>query len=191
MPKFRESKTAKNLLISFSAEAQARTRYDFFANQAKDEGYIQISKIFTETALQEYQHALRFFKFFNGGKYKTDWNFPAGVIKDTYSNLISSAELEHHVHTEMYPVFAAIAEEEGFQRAADTLNAINVSEIKHEEIFLELADNIKTNILFRRAEDRVWKCLSCGYIHTGKNAPEKCPACVKPEGYFELYVKNW
>lgn len=191
MPKFRESKTAQNLLISFSAEAQARTRYDFFATRAKDDGYIQIAKIFTETALQEYEHALRFFKFFNGGKYNTDWGFPAGVIKDTYANLISSAELERQVHTEMYPVYAKIAEEEGFQRAADTLNAINVSEIKHEETFLELAENIKNNTVFNRAEGSVWKCLSCGYIHTGKSAPEKCPACVKPEGYFELYIKNW
>lgn len=191
MPKFRESKTAKNLLISFSAEAQARTRYDFFARRAKDEGYIQISKIFTETALQEYEHALRFFKFFNGGEYETAWKFPAGVIKTTYANLISSAELEHHVHTEMYPVYAKIADEEGFERAADTLNAINVAEIKHEEIFLELAENIKSNISFNRSEDKVWRCLSCGYIHTGKSAPDKCPACVKPEGYFELYIKNW
>lgn len=191
MIKFRESRTAKNLLISFSAEAQARTRYDFFAGKAKDEGYIQISKIFTETALQEYEHALRFFKFFNGGEYRTDWGFPAGVIKDTYSNLIASAELERHVHTDMYPVFAKIAEEEGLGRAADTLNAINVSEIQHEEIFLELAENIKNNRMFNRSEDKVWKCLSCGYIHNGKRAPDKCPACVKPEGYFELFIKNW
>jgi rubrerythrin len=191
MTKFRESRTAKNLQISFSAEAQARTRYDFFAKRAEEEEFIHISRIFSETAMQEYEHALRFFKFFNGGDLETTWSFPTGVIKDTYANLISSAELEHQVHTEMYPVFASIAVEEGFQRAADTLNAISISERMHEEVFLELADNIKNKIVFSRDETMVWRCLSCGYIHQGNSAPDKCPACVKPEGFFEIYIKNW
>lgn len=191
MPKFRESQTAKNLLISFEAEAQARSRYDFFASKAEDEGFIQIGKIFSETATQEHEHALRFFKFFNGGDQEATWRFPTGVIKDTYTNLLSSAELERYVHTEMYPVFAKVAEEEGFQRAADTLNAINVSEINHEQVFLELANNIKNNRVVKRSEETVWRCLSCGYIHHGTAAPDKCPACVKPAGYFELYLRNF
>ncbi len=79
MAGFRESKTAKNLLVSFSAEAQARTRYNFFATQAREDGYIQISKLFDETAQQEYEHALRFFKFFNGGELEITGKFPAGA----------------------------------------------------------------------------------------------------------------
>ena len=191
MAKLRESRTAKNLQISFSAEAQARTRYDFFARRAEDDGYIQVAKIFSETAQQEYEHALRFFKFFNGGELETTWSFPTGVIKDTYANLIASAALEHQVHTEMYPVFADIALEEGFERAADTLNAISVAEKNHEEVFLELAENIKNETAFKKDTSMVWRCLSCGYIHIGNEAPDKCPACVKPEGYFEIFVKNW
>lgn len=191
MIKFRESRTAKNLLISFSAEAQARTRYDFFAKRAKDEEFIQISKIFSEIALQEYEHALRFFKFFNEGELETSWSFPTGVIRDTYSNLISSADLEHYVHTEMYPVFASIALEEGFQKAADILNAISIAERNHEEIFLELSDNIKNKTVFKRNKSEMWRCLSCGYIHNGNSPPDKCPACVKTEGYFEIFMKNW
>ena len=68
MVSFRESRTARNLQISFSAEAQARSRYNFFARRAEDDGYIQIARLFDETADQEHEHALRFFKFFNGGE---------------------------------------------------------------------------------------------------------------------------
>jgi rubrerythrin len=191
MVAFRDSKTAKNLLISFSLETQARTRYNFFADRARSEGYIQIAGIFDETAQQECEHALRFFKFFNGGDLEITWTFPAGVIEDTRSNLLSAADLEHLVHTSMYPGFAKIAMEEGFQRAADTLNAISVAERQHEKIYRELAANLARDRAFKRSEKKEWRCLSCGYIHGGEEAPEKCPACVKPVGYFELLCENW
>lgn len=191
MVSFRESQTAKNILLSYSAETQARTRYDFFATQAKDDGFIQISKLFTETAEQEYEHALRFFKFFNGGKLSISGTFPAGVIEDTHSNLLQSAELELYVHDELYAVFAKTAEEEGFARAADTFHAINVSEKCHENMFRELADNLVTGRVFKRDTVVTWKCLSCGYHHEGDTPPDKCPACVKPRGYFEVWNKNW
>ncbi len=191
MIKFRESCTAKNLHISFAAETQARTRYDFFANKARDEGFIQIAKIFNETADQEFEHALRFFKFFNGGELEMKWVFPTGVIKDTRANLLSAAALEKYVSEEMYAQFAETAEKEGFARAEDTFKNIIVAEEHHEKLYLELADNIAGNRVFEKEEEKVWRCLSCGYLHTGKAAPKKCPACVKPRGYFELLYKNW
>jgi rubrerythrin len=188
---FRDSRTAKNLLISFSAEAQARTRYNFFAGRAREENYIQIARIFDETAEQEYEHALRFFKFFNGGEMEIRWPFPAGVIEDTRSNLLSSAELELYVHGTMYRLFAEIAREEGMTRAAETLDAISVAERHHEQIFRELAENIDVGRIFSRPEETVWKCLGCGYLHSGTEPPAKCPACVRPRGYFEMLGKNW
>ena len=191
MVKFRESQTAKNLHISFGAETQARTRYDFFANKARDDGYIQIAKIFKETADQEFEHALRFFKFFNGGELEMKWVFPTGVIKDTRANLLSAAALEKYVSEDMYARFAEIAKEEGFERAEDTFNNIIVAEEHHEKLYLELAENIARDRVFQKDEERIWRCLSCGYLHTGKSAPEKCPACVKPTGYFELLYENW
>lgn len=191
MMKFRESNTAKNLHTSFAAETQARTRYDFFANKARDEGYIQIAKIFNETANQEFEHALRFFKFFNGGELEIKWVFPTGVIKDTRANLLSAAALEHYVSQDMYAKFALEAKEEGFARAEDTFNNIIVAEAHHETMYLELAENIKKERVFQKDEEQVWRCLSCGYLHTGKSAPRKCPACVKPTGYFELLYENW
>ena len=188
---FRQSKTAKNILTSFAAEAQARTRYNFFARRAEDDGFIQIANLFDETAAQEYEHALRFFKFFNGGELEVQWNFPAGVIEDTHANLISSAELELYVHEVMYKGYAQIALDEGFKRAADTFDAISVAERHHEELFRELADNIESERIFSRDEDMSWKCIGCGYIHVGTEPPKKCPACVRPPGYFELLKKNW
>jgi rubrerythrin len=191
MVKFRESRTAVNLHTSFAAETQARTRYDFFANKARDEGFIQIAKIFDETAGQEFEHALRFFKFFNGGALEINWAFPTGVIKDTRANLLSAAALEKYVSDDMYAKFAEIAKEEGFARAEDTFLKIIVAEKHHEKMYLELAENIATDKVFQKDEEKVWRCLSCGYIHTGRAAPEKCPACVKPTGYFELLYQNW
>jgi rubrerythrin len=191
MVAFRESRTAKNLLTSFAAEAQARSRYNFFADQARTDGFMQMGRLFDETAAQEHEHALRFFKFFNGGELEIQWTFPAGVIKDTHANLIASAELEFYVHDTMYKGFAAIAREEGFERAADTLDMISVAEKNHEQLFRELAENIVTGRTFSREEEKLWRCLNCGYLHTGKAAPEKCPACVKPQGHFELLGKNW
>ena len=191
MGSFRESKTAKNLLISYSAEAQARTRYNFFARRAEDDGYMQIARFFDETAQQEYEHALRFFKFFNGGELEICWNFPTGVIEETYANLLSSADLELYVHDVMYKNFALIATDEGFKRAADTFDAISVSEQHHEKLFRELAANIENELVFSRAKETTWKCLGCGYLHQGSEAPSKCPACVKPQGFFELLAENW
>ena len=191
MEKFRESRTAKNLLISYAFESQATTRYIFFSNKAKEDGYIQISNIFKEISDQELEHALRFFKFFNGGELEVTSSFLTGVIKTTYDNLIASADLEKNVHTELYPGFAKIGRAEGFDRAADFWDAISIAEAQHEKTFLTLADNLKTGRIFNRNEKRVWRCSNCGYIHEGENAPEKCPACVRPIGFFELFAEAW
>jgi rubrerythrin len=191
MGSFRDSQTAKNLLTSYAFESQAYTRYTFFANKAIEDNYIQIAGIFRETADQELEHALRFFKFFNGGELEIKATFLTGVIKSTYDNLIASGDLEHNVHTNLYPGFAAVARQEGFERAAETWDAISKAEEQHEKNFFALAENIKSGRIFSRNEEMTWRCKSCGYIHHGKTPPEKCPACVKPPGYFELFVTNW
>lgn len=191
MGKFRESQTATNLLTSFAGESQARNRYTYFAHRAGEEGYSQIADIFEETANQECEHALRFFKFFNGGEMEITWSFPAGVILGTYENLVAAADGERYEHTEMYPGFAAVARDEGFARAADTWEAISVSEKQHEKRYRELAANLKADRVFRRDQEMVWRCRNCGYLHTGQEAPEKCPACVRPQGVFELLAENW
>jgi rubrerythrin len=191
MIKFRESRTARNLMLSFAGESQARNRYTYFSRRAADDGYIQISDIFEETANQECEHALRFFKFFNGGELEITGSFPSGVIQSTYENLIAAADGEKFEHSELYPSFAKIARDEGFERAADTWDAISISEKQHEKRYRELAANILADRVFKRDEQRVWRCLNCGYVHTGNEAPDKCPACVHPKEFFELLAENW
>ena len=191
MGKFRVSRTAKNLLASFAGESQARNRYTYFSRRAKEEGYIQIADIFEETAGHECEHALRFFKFFNGGELEITAAYPAGVIKSTYENLIAAAQGEKFEYSELYPGFAKIARDEGFGRAAETWDAISVSEKQHEKRYRELAANIKADKVFKRAAEETWRCRNCGYLHIGDQAPEECPACVHPQGYFELLGENW
>jgi rubrerythrin len=189
--KFKESRTAKNLLISYAFETQANARYRFFAEKAGKDGYIQIANLFEETAEQEFEHALRFFKFFNGGELEITASFLTGVIKGTHENLLASADLEHRVGMSMYPEFAEIAREEQYQRAADLWDAITVAERQHEKSFLALAKNIENNKVFKRDQKTVWRCSNCGYLHEGTEAPDKCPACVQPTGYFELFCEPW
>ncbi len=191
MGKFKESQTAKNLLISYAFESQANTRYRFFSDKAEKDEYIQIAAIFKEIAEQEFEHALRFFKFFNEGELEITASFLTGAIKSTYDNLKSSAALENKVHTNLYPGFAAVARQEKYERAAETWDAIIVAERHHEKSFLILADNIKSGKIFKRDKPVMWRCMNCGYLHEGLEAPEQCPACVRPTGYFEMITKTW
>lgn len=185
------SKTEKNILTAFAGESQARNRYTYFASKARDEGYIQIAQIFEETANQEKEHAKRLFKLLEGGNVEIQASFPAGVIGTTAENLREAASGEHYEWTEMYPTFAQVAEEEGFTNIAAIFRAIAVAEKQHEKRYQALKTNIDNGRVFRREKPVVWRCINCGYIHEGTEAPEICPSCAHPQGYFELLGENW
>lgn len=191
MKSLKGSQTEKNILIAFAGESQARNRYDYFAKQAQKDGYNQISSIFTETALQEKEHAKRLFKFLEGGEVEITAAYPAGVIAPTPANLKAAAEGEHYECTEMYPGFAKIAEAEGYKELADIFLHIAVAEKFHEKRYLELLGNIEADRVFKRDESVSWRCRNCGFIHEGASAPELCPACAHPKAYFELTPRNW
>lgn len=191
MSQLKGSRTEKNLLAAFAGESQARNRYIYFASQARKEGYVQISDIFTETADQEKEHAKRLFKFLEGGEVEVSGFFPAGVIGTTVENLKAAAIGEHYEHTEMYPGFAKIAREDGFNEIADVFTAIAVAEKQHEKRYLDLAANIESGIVFKREKTVVWRCRNCGYLHEGTEAPQTCPACAHPQAHFELLGENW
>ena len=191
MPKLNGSKTERNLLTAFAGESQARNRYTFFASAAKNEGLQQISTIFEETANQEKEHAKRLFKLLEGGEVEVTASFPAGVIGSTLENLKESAAGEHHEHTEMYPGFAKVAREEGFQQVAKVFEAIAVAEKQHEKRYNDLAANIEAGTVFKREKKVVWRCRNCGYLHEGTEAPEVCPACAHAQAHFELLGENW
>ena len=185
------SKTEKNLLTAFAGESQARNRYTYFASQAKKDGFEQIASIFEETANQEKEHAKRLFKFLEGGEVEVTAAFPAGVIGTTLENLKASAAGENYEHTEMYPEFAKTASEEGFNDIATVFEAIAIAEKQHEKRYVDIASNIEAGRVFRRDTDVVWRCRNCGYLHTGKEALEVCPACAHPQAYFELLGENY
>ena len=183
--------TEKNLLTAFAGESQARNRYTYFASQAKKDGLVQIQSIFEETANQEKEHAKRLFKFLEGGEVEVQAKFPAGVIGSTLENLKAGAAGEHYEHTEMYPGFAKTAREEGFEAIANVFMAIAVAEKQHEKRYLDLAANIEAGRVFKRDTEVVWRCRNCGYLHTGNEAPEACPACAHPQAHFELLGENY
>jgi rubrerythrin len=185
------SKTEKNLLTAFAGESQARNRYTYFASRAKKDGFVQIADIFEETANQEKEHAKRFFKFLEGGDVEIQAAFPAGVIGTTAENLKAAAGGEHDEWSSMYPAFAAVAREEGFEEIARVFTAVCVAEKQHENRYLGLLANVEAGTVFKKKEKVVWRCRNCGYLHEGTEAPGKCPACAHPQAHFELLAENW
>lgn len=185
------SQTERNLLMAFAGESQARNRYTYFASQARNDGYIQIAQIFEETANQEKEHAKRFFKFLQGGEVKIECAFPAGVVAATADNLLAAANGEHEEWSSMYPGFAALARDEGFKAIAAVFDMISVAERQHERRYRGLLDSIRSGRVFKREAAVKWRCLNCGYVHEGLEAPGACPACAHPQAYFELLAENW
>lgn len=172
------SRTEGNLKTAFAGESQARNKYTYYASVAKKEGYEQIANIFIETADNEKEHAKRLFKFLNG-------------IGDTKANLKDAAAGENYEYTTMYKDFEKIARDEGFTEIADVFREIGEVEERHEARFLKLLENINNNSVFKKDHPVRWKCLNCGYIHEGTEAPEICPACAHPRSYYELFVETY
>ena len=189
MASLKGSQTEKNILTAFAGESQARNRYTFYSKKAKKDGFVQIAQIFDETAAQEKAHASRLFKLLEGGEVQVTAAFPAGMVGATYDNLMDAAAGERYEYTEMYPGFAQVARDEGFDAAAMVMEAI--AEQQHEKRYVELAGNIKADRVFKREQVAKWSCLNCGYVAEALEAPEMCPACAHSQAYFELLGENW
>ena len=185
------TKTEKNLLAAFAGESQARNRYTFFASVAKKEGYEQISAIFKETADNEKEHAKVFFKHLQGGEVEIIAGYPAGVIGTTEKNLLAAAEGEKMEWGSIYPNFAKIAEEEGFPKVAQSFKEIGEVEEYHEKRYRKLLENVKKGNVFKKEKPTKWKCINCGYVHEGTEAPDICPACNHPQSYYEVWTEPY
>jgi len=174
------SKTEQNLMTAFSGEAQARTKYTFYASKAKKEGFVQIANIFNETAENEKEHAKIWFKLLHNG------------ISTTAENLLDAAAGEHYEWTEMYAEFAKVASEEGFTKIAKLFEGVAKIEKSHEERYRALLANVENNQVFEKDnEQTVWICSNCGHLHIGKSAPNMCPVCEHPQAHFQLYNKPY
>ena len=173
------TKTEANLQVAFAGESQAHTKYLYYASKAKKDGYVQIANLFTETALNEKEHAKLWFKLLHGG------------IPATTQNLADAAAGENYEWTDMYATFAKEAREEGFEHIAKLFEGVGAIEKEHEERYRKLLENIEGGIVFSRDGDMLWKCGNCGHIHVGKDAPEVCPVCAHPKSYFEIKAENY
>jgi rubrerythrin len=185
------TRTESNLLTAFAGESQARNRYTYFASQAKKDGFEQIGFIFEETANQEKEHAKRLFKLLQGGEARVTATFPAGMIRTTLENLKEAAGGENYEWTAMYPGFAGVAREEGFEEIAHIFESIAVAEKQHEKRYRALAGNIEKNRVFKRDGKVTWRCRNCGYLYEAKEAPEECPACAHPRAHYEILGENY
>ncbi len=191
MKSLKGSKTEKNLMAAFAGESQARNRYTYYASKARDEGFIQIALIFEETANQEKEHAKRLFKFMEGGSTEITGAFPFGTIGTTTENLLHAAEGENYEWQTMYPEFAKVAREEGFDAIATVFDAISVAEKQHAKRYEKFRKNILDGTVFKADKAVVWRCLNCGYLAEGTEPPKACPACAHPQAYFELLGENY
>jgi rubrerythrin len=185
------TQTEQNLLKSFAGESQARNRYDFFASAARKEGLEQIANIFQETALQEKEHAKRFFKFLEGGAVEIKAVYPAGKIGTTKENLKAAAEGEHEEWTDLYPHFADVAKAEGFMEIATAYKMISKVEAEHERRYLKLLQNLSEDMVFMKKGKVWWKCINCGYVYESEKALETCPACLHSKSFMQIREENY
>ena len=174
------SKTEKNLMAAFAGESQAHTKYLYYASKAKKDGFVQMANLFTETALNEKEHAKLWFKLLHEGE-----------VPDTMTNLKDAAEGENYEWTDMYATFAKEAEQEGFTRIAKLFEMVAKIEKEHEERYRKLLKNIEDGVVFSKENDAVWQCANCGHIVIGKKAPQICPVCEHPQSYFQVRAENY
>ena len=185
--------TIKYLAQAYVGESQAMKRYFRYAKVAKKEGYEQISEIFTITAANEQEHASWFLKML---KTLTNDNLTVDTdviveLGTTADNLQTSINGEAHEHEELYPEFAKVAREEGQEEIANRIDAIILSEKHHKERFQKLLDVLKSNSLQDKEEETTWFCRKCGYEMKGKSAPDECPSCSHPKGYFQIQNEKY
>ena len=180
MKSLKGTKTEENLKTAFAGESQARVKYEYFASQAKKDGYEQMSEIFTETSGNEKEHAKLWFKLLNDG-----------AVPPTIDNLKAAAEGENYEYSDMYPEFARVAREEGFEEIATAFEGVAKIEEAHEERYKKLSTNIDGQIVFQSEGVTIWKCRNCGHLHIATIAPEACPVCKHPQSFFEIRAENY
>ncbi len=191
MASVKGTKTEVNVMKAFAGESQARNRYTYFAGQARKDGFVQIAGIFEETANQEKEHAKRFFSLLEGGEAEITAGFPAGKVGTTAENLKAAADGELCEWYELYPSFADTAEAEGFKVVAMVFRSILVAEKQHEKRYRALLANVEQGKVFKKDKPVTWRCMNCGYIHTGADAPAACPACAHPRDFYEVLGENY
>ncbi len=178
------SKTQENLLKAFAGESMARNKYTYFAERARKEGYEWIAQVFEETAGNERAHAQREFELMKDRVEMTN-TYDIHSMGSTLENLKQAAAGENYEWKSMYPDFEKAARQEGEKLIAEVFKQTGEVEEKHEERYLKLAKKLESGHMFKsESAETEWKCLNCGYVHKGKEAPKVCPSCAKPQGFY-------
>ena len=192
---FKGSKTAENLMKAFAGESQARMRYNYYASVARKEGFRQIEEIFNETADNEKEHAKLFMKqLIKNGMNENVIEINAGypvAYANTMKNLEYAANGEQEEWTDLYPTFAKVAKEEGFDEVAKTFELVALVEKRHETRYRKFLNNVKNHTVFKKEGKVFWKCRNCGHIVESIEAPEVCPVCDHPQAHFEVWIENY
>ena len=191
--------TLKNLGKAFIGESMARNRYSFYAKVALNEGFEQIGEIFLITAENERIHAKRLFEHIQELKGKKGEKSQAMMVEaevptafgGTAENLKAAIAGENYEHTKMYPEFAAVAEKEGFPKIAARMRAIARAEQHHEERYKKLLKEVEAGTVFKKGKEVWWVCRECGYVHFGKEPPEKCPSCGHPRAFYQVKCEEF
>lgn len=177
------SKTKENLLKAIAGESMARNKYTYYAEIAMKEGLVWAAKVFEETADNEKIHAKEELEQISEHTEMTN-TYDIQPLGNTLDNLRHAAEGEKYEFGTMYPNFERDAREEGDERATKLFHEVAQVEEKHAERFVKMADRLESGMMFKSEDEVEWKCLNCGYVHKGKEAPEKCPVCLKPQGWY-------
>lgn len=184
---FDDSRTRLNLMRAFAGESQARNRYTFAAQQAEQDHLRVVADAFRFTAAQEKEHAEVFYQLLSacaGQTIHIDGGYPVNLSMNMHDLLSAAIHNETEEAEDVYPAFAAIAREEGFQRAADIFSAIAKVEHLHAARFTQYDQLMQADQLFTAQGEVRWLCLKCGHIHVGQQAPALCPVCRHDQGNF-------
>ena len=175
----------RRLWDAFAAECAAYMKYTFYAQAARKEGYQQIADIFEETAMNEQAHA-RLWLLALGA-------FPDGSQPgDTAKNLASAIQGEHMEWETQYRECAFDAKQEGEAGLEKQFEGVAAVEASHEERFRALLTHLESGTLFCRNSrpDTLWRCRFCGHRQSGAQAPDACPVCFYPQGYFRIETER-
>ena len=184
---FRNSKTKENLMKAFAGESQARNRYTFAAEEARNQGLYSVGRVFDFTAEQERAHAERFYELLKNMEGETI-EICAGYPVDKQETIVELLKASKHNEFEeaddIYISFGNTAKEEGFLEVASAFFQIAEIEKLHGGRFGKLAKMLEEGSYFEAEENGIWMCLNCGNIHTGKKVPKNCPVCRYDKGYY-------
>jgi len=191
-----KSKTYQNLARAFSGECQARTRYEFIEYGARNEGYKALAELIDNVVYNEFNHARMFYTYIQKANPNEIDNieicagYPFKEKWDLVENLRLASEDERLEAEKIYPEFMKTAREEGFDEIAELFKNVIQVETCHMKLFEQLYEQLSTDTMYKKEKPIKWKCASCGYEATAKNAWEICPLCREKQGGVMLHISS-